>query len=105
MGFSCGKCSDTAGGIALAAVLAAIALVAVVFLVSYIVSGKLEGARRGFVNRIRQYVPFQSIKIVIVSWQILTQVRGDWSKVLCQASYSRQVGSVLPMLCSFFVRF
>lgn len=82
----------------LAAALAAIALLAMVFLVSYLVSGKLEGTRRGVVNRIRHYIPFQSIKIVIVSWQILTQVRGGWNvkilKGLRQVEYSRQVGPV-----------
>ena len=75
LGFTCTKCLDAANG----AVLASLVLVAIAFaavaVASYVMSGERPGKRRGVVERVARFVPLQSIKIVVVSWQILTQVR------------------------------
>ena len=59
----------------LAAFLAVGGLVVAVAVVVYVMSGKAGAGRRGVIERLGRYVPFQSVKIVIVAWQILTQVR------------------------------
>ena len=52
-------------------------LLVAVAVVSYLMSGETGlGAGQGVVERVTRYVPLQSAKIVIVSWQILTQVSG-----------------------------
>ncbi len=43
--------------------------------VSYLLSGESGARRRGVVERVGRYIPLQSLKILIVAWQILTQVR------------------------------
>ncbi|CAN0440774.1 unnamed protein product, partial [Ascophyllum nodosum] len=40
---------------------------------SYLVSAEVGGAGRGIVDRVTRWVPMQSIKIIVVAWQILTQ--------------------------------
>ena len=47
--------------------------IAVVF---HLISGEKEGTGRGIVDGIARYVPLQAVKIVIVAWQIVTQVKG-----------------------------
>eukprot|EP00752_Nemacystus_decipiens_P009914 g8846.t1 len=73
LGFTCSKCSNSAGGIVLAAVFAVMALVVVIAIVVYVMSGKAGTGKRGIVERLGRYIPLQSVKIVIVAWQILTQ--------------------------------
>ncbi|CAM9774589.1 unnamed protein product [Ectocarpus sp. 6 AP-2014] len=73
LGFTCRTCSDSAGGIALAAALAGVGLVALVAVVSYVTSGEEDGKGRGIVERVGRYIPLQSVKIVVVAWQIMTQ--------------------------------
>ena len=74
-GFTCNKCPDnTAGGIALAVILAFVVVFGFVALVSHLVSGRMGRADKGIVSRLARYVPLHSIKIVIVVWQIITQV-------------------------------
>ena len=43
--------------------------------VSYVVSGEVGDKGDRIVARLKRYIPLQSLKIVIVAWQILTQVR------------------------------
>lgn len=43
-------------------------------LVMYLVSAEMNGARRGSIHRFVKRPAFQSIKIVVVVWQILIQV-------------------------------
>ena len=75
LGFSCNKCSDNAaGGIALAVAMAAVFLLAFVAFLSYMLSGEMEGVDQGIAARVTRFIPVQSVKIVIVVWQILTQV-------------------------------
>lgn len=52
-----------------------VALLVAVAVVSYVVSDKVGEGSRGTVERLGRYIPLQSVKIVVVSWQILTQVR------------------------------
>lgn len=75
MGFTCRTCSDSAGGIALAAALAVVGLGLLVAVVSYVTSGERNGKGRGIVERVGRYIPLQSVKIIVVAWQIMTQVR------------------------------
>lgn len=56
------------------AILAVAALVIAAAVVVYAMSGKVEVGRRGIIERLGRYIPLQSVKIVIVSWQIVTQV-------------------------------
>ena len=58
----------------LAAVLAVVALLVAAAVVSYVTSGERETKELGIVERAGRYIPLQSLKIVIVAWQILTQV-------------------------------
>ena len=75
LGFACNKCSDNAaGGIALAVAMAVVFLLASVAFLSYMLSGEMEGVNQGIVARVMRFIPLQSVKIVIVIWQILTQV-------------------------------
>ncbi|CAM9509603.1 unnamed protein product [Ectocarpus fasciculatus] len=73
LGFTCHSCSDSAGGIALAAALAVVGLIVLVAVVSYLTSRERDGKGRGIVERVGRYVPLQSVKIVVVAWQIMTQ--------------------------------
>ncbi|CAM9650623.1 unnamed protein product [Scytosiphon promiscuus] len=73
LGFSCATCSDSVGGVVFAAVVVALVLLVAVAVVSYLMPGDGGGPKLGLVARIARHVPLQSVKIVIVSWQILTQ--------------------------------
>ena len=76
LGFHCGKCPEnSARGIAVAVVLAVVVLAVAAAVVSYLMSGEAGVSReRGAIECVTQYIPLQSVKIVIVAWQILTQV-------------------------------
>lgn len=58
----------------LAAILAVAALAIAATVVVYIMSGKVEVGRQGMIERLRRFIPVHSVKIVIVAWQIVTQV-------------------------------
>ena len=76
LGFTCNKCSDdAAGGIALAVAMAVVFLLAFVAFLSYMLSGETRGTDQSIVARVTRFIPLHSVKIVIVVWQILTQVR------------------------------
>lgn len=78
LGFTCSNCSEnSAGGIAVAVVLAVVALFVAAAVVSYVMSGEAGlGAGRGVIERLTRHLPLQFVKLVIVAWQILTQVSG-----------------------------
>lgn len=78
MGFVCSKCSSSTAGVVLAVGLAVAALIAAIAVVSYATSGEGNGKGGGLVERVARYIPLQSVKIVLVAWQILTQVRWAW---------------------------
>eukprot|EP00903_Cladosiphon_okamuranus_P013951 g12975.t1 len=73
LSFTCSKCFSGAGVVVLASFLAVVALVVAVAVLAYAMSGKARAGRRGMVERLGRYIPLQSVKIVIVAWQILTQ--------------------------------
>lgn len=52
-----------------------LALISAGVLVQFLVSGKKGMASHGIARGITRYIPLQSVKIVLVVWQILTQVR------------------------------
>lgn len=52
-----------------------VAFVVMVMTMLYVMSPEVEGKPRGVFGRMMRYVPLQPIKIIIVAWQILTQVR------------------------------
>lgn len=77
-GFACEKCVGKAGGIvvAVAFILVLIILLVAAVIATHTMSGELEGGERGGrLGRLSRYFPLQSVKIVIVAWQIVTQVR------------------------------
>lgn len=76
LSFTCSKCSDkSAGSIAIAVVLAVLGFCVVIAVVSYATSGEAGmDTGHGVIERVARFIPLQSIKIVIVAWQILTQV-------------------------------
>lgn len=77
MGFPCRECLDTTGGVALAVVTAIFAVFMVAVLTSYLMSGEtVQGRRGGRIEFLARYIPLQSVKIVIATWQILVQVGG-----------------------------
>ncbi|CAM9233132.1 unnamed protein product [Scytosiphon promiscuus] len=73
LGVTCSKCADEAGGIVLVATVFLVALVVAATVVSYVLSGDGGGRMSGVVTRVAHFIPLQSVKIVIVVWQILTQ--------------------------------
>lgn len=75
LSYACSECSNRGGGIVVAVLLTLAAILATVAVVSYVISGESGESGRGLVERVTKYIPLQSVKIAIVSWQILTQVR------------------------------
>lgn len=48
----------------------------IVFMVAwYLIFGEKAGQKQGLMHRVVRYVPAQSVKIIIIAWQIITQVR------------------------------
>jgi len=76
LGFTCSKCSDSTSGLVFVALVAVMAMVAGGVLVWYMMSGDVRDRERerGPFGRLFETIPLQSVKVVIVAWQILTQV-------------------------------
>lgn len=75
LGFVCNKCPENAnGGTAIIAVMATIVLLAFAAFFSYLFSEEMEGVDQGIAACVTRFIPLQSIKIIIVMWQILTRV-------------------------------
>lgn len=72
LAFRCRQCSD--GNSAVVFVVLAIVFLAALAFVWHMVSIEKEDSTRGVVVRVEKVVPLQSIKIIIVAWQIVTQV-------------------------------
>lgn len=76
---TCEKCPEGNGDIALMVVTGFIAAVLGVALcvgvIWHLVSRETDYARQGMVACVKKHLPLQALKIVIVVWQILTQVR------------------------------
>ncbi|CAN0428572.1 unnamed protein product [Ascophyllum nodosum] len=73
LGRTCTKCSDSKVGIVLAIVLGALGTAVGVIVTLHVLSEEKEGTGRGIVDRITRIIPFHTLKIVVVAWQILTQ--------------------------------
>lgn len=73
-GFTCTKCIENVWGIIVATIFLALSVIITFAAVKYLLSVEI-GARQGILARILRRVPLQSVKIIIVAWQILTQVR------------------------------
>lgn len=73
-GFTCTKCTENVWGIIVATIFLALSAIITFAAVKYLLSVEI-GARQGILARILRRVPLQSVKIIIVAWQILTQVR------------------------------
>lgn len=73
--FTCTKCVDDRGGIAILVVVGLFVLGAPIALYVHLVSGEKDGARQGVIHWLAKCLPLQSIKIVVVVWQTLIQVR------------------------------
>lgn len=88
LSFTCIECVDSRGvGVAIMAVLVVFSLCAIVALFVHLVSGEEDGARKGIIHRVTRCLPLQSIKIVVVVWQILTQVRDTVGPYLGVANF------------------
>lgn len=72
--FTCTKCMDSGGSAAITSVVAVLGLGAIIILYMYLQSGEMDGARDGIIQRVTKRLPLQSLKIIVVVWQILTQV-------------------------------
>ena len=79
LGFICKTCFNSTGGIVVAIVFVLALLVGVILAVSYLLSTELdrETKIRACVERLMRCIPMQSVKVIIVTWQIVIQVR--WS--------------------------
>lgn len=75
LGFACELCSGSARGVAVTAVLSVVAALALLIIVVYLFSDKATSGASGIVDPLSKNVPLQSLKIIIVAWQIITQVR------------------------------
>ena len=75
VGFACSRCSGTATGIVVISIIILACVVVGIALALHLLSGSMESTERGLVDRIIRIVPVQAVKIIIVAWQIVTQVR------------------------------
>ena len=73
LSFSCRECSDNnTDTIIVAVILSVVGLIVIVALASYLTSSEIDSSL-GISGVVKRYIPLQSLKIVIVTWQILTQ--------------------------------
>ena len=75
LGFTCNKCSDSTKGIAMAFVFTAISVAVLAAAMWYLMSSEIREEERGVMGQVIRRLLVQSGKIIIVAWQILTQVR------------------------------
>ena len=75
VGFTCSRCSDSTTGIVVIGILIFVCVVIGIALALHLLSGGMENTERGLVGRIIRIIPVQAVKIIIVAWQILIQVR------------------------------
>lgn len=68
-------CADKTGALVLVIIATILAMVVLAAFFSYLIFGERERVRLGFVSHVKRCIPVHTIKIIIVVWQILTQVR------------------------------
>ena len=64
-----------------AAFVAVIAMVIIFTVFTFLTSTEMVGRGRKAVARLLRRMPLHSLKIIIVAWQIVTQVRGDTKSI------------------------
>lgn len=73
LSFSCRECSDdNTDTIIAAAILSVVGLIVVIMLAYYLTSSETD-SNVGLSGVMKRYIPLQSLKIVVVTWQILNQ--------------------------------
>ena len=72
--FTCDTCPGKGSVIVLAAALAVIVVIGAAGVASYTMSGQLGRRGQGTIERLTRFIPLPSLKIVIVVFQIVTQV-------------------------------
>ena len=77
LSFTCRECFDSAVVILTATVFTILVAAVALATFSYLVSVKGVDAGRGIMDCVTQRIPMHSVKIIIVVWQILTQVRAS----------------------------
>lgn len=73
LSYTCSSCSNRKARVVAMVALPITALLGVVF-VGYMVSKERDAQPVGHFHRLKRLLPLQSLKIVIVVWQILTEV-------------------------------
>ena len=69
--------------------LAVVVLCVGIALCKHLMSGEMDGARRGIVGWLTKHLPLQSVKIMVVVWQIVTQASDDRIPILDPTLASR----------------
>ena len=72
LGSSCQECSDSTEKVVFV-IASCLTMLFLVLVIQFLLSGKDDHSATGIYSSIRRHIPFQSIKIVIVVWQIITQ--------------------------------
>ena len=85
LSFICRKCSDSAMSYTIAAVVTVMIVAVGLTIVFYLLSTERSVVGQGIVASITQRLPTQSVKIIIVVWQILTQVRAVNRREACSS--------------------
>ena len=74
LSFSCRKCSeDSSDAILTSLIVSFVGLGSICILVSYLTSSDISESKKGLIGLFKTYIPLQSLKILVVTWQILTQ--------------------------------
>lgn len=85
----------------LAVTLVILAFFVAVAVVLYAISGESgDSTRGGVIGRIAPYIPLQSMKIIIVAWQILTQVWRYMRSIEGVISKHRRLSNVCAVFSS-----
>lgn len=67
-GFTCCRCSNNSRGIVSTVLFAVMGMAVVVVITLYLISPDMEGTGRGVLDRVVNFVPVKSLKIVINAW-------------------------------------
>ena len=77
LGSTCRKCSGNTKDIVFASIVGLAGVILVSAVIWHLMSSETQGERQGASGRRTLRSSFQSVKIIIVAWQILTQVRQE----------------------------
>lgn len=101
LAFRCSRCAGE--NVAVTVVVLAVVVCSALVFVWHMVSIEQEDATRGIIVRVKKVLPLQSIKIVVVAWQIVTQVSSSVTlkAVSRRKRWSRELDSTC-LYCRFF---